>query len=125
MLCGKADAAMFVFPHFLFEKVKVSFKGRRFSMIQRKLQNPLARFQKMNLWKCFEQLCDYWTWCINCKETTGRAALIVRVRAVCVGEINPVQRQITPHTVALYQCYILLMVALSVTKVAECKSIHL
>ena len=80
---------------FLYEEVKVSFKCRRFSMIQAKLHNMLAIFQTMHLWKCLEQQCDKWTCCINSKETTWRAALIGRVRAVCDGEINPVQRQIT------------------------------
>jgi len=64
-------------------------------MIQAKLRNMLATFQTTNLWKCFEQQCDQWTCCINCKETAWRAALIGRVRAVCDGEINAVQRQIT------------------------------
>ena len=88
---------------FLTEKDKVSFKGTRFSMIQAKLHNPLAKFQTAHLWKCFEHWHDHWTCCINSKDTVQRAALIRRVRAVCDGEINPVQRQITPHTVALYQ----------------------
>jgi len=88
-------AAMLLFPHFISEEVKVSFKCRIFSMIQAKLHNMLATFQTTNLWKCFEQQCDQWTCCINCKETAWRAALIGRVRAVCDGEINAVQRQIT------------------------------
>jgi hypothetical protein len=81
-------------------------------MIQAKLQNMLSKFQTMHLWKYFGQRYDNWACCINTKDTTWRAALIRRVRAVCDGEINPVQRQITPYTVALYQCYILLKGAL-------------
>ena len=97
---------------FLSKHVKVSYKGRRFSMIQAKLQNVLATFQTMHLSKCFEQRYDHWTCCINSKETIQRAALIRSVRAVCYGEINPVQRQITPHTVSLYQWYMFLNGAL-------------
>lgn len=81
-------------------------KGTRFSMIQAKLHNMLAKFQTMHLWKCFVQWCDHWTCCINTTETVQRATLIRRVRAVCDGEINPVHRQITPHTVALYQWHV-------------------
>ena len=81
-------------------------------MIQAKLQNMLPKFQTTHLWKCFGQLYDNWACCINTKETTWRAALIGRVTAVCDGEINLVQRQITPYMLFLYQCYILLKGAL-------------
>ena len=50
---------------FLSEHVKVSYKGRRFSLIQTKLQNMLAMFQTVHLSKCFEQRYDHWTCCIN------------------------------------------------------------
>jgi hypothetical protein len=90
----------------------MSFNGGKFSMTQAKLQNTLSNFQTTHLWKCFGQRYDNWACCINSKETAWRAALIRRVMAVCDGEINPVQRQITPYTVPLYLCYILLNGAL-------------
>jgi hypothetical protein len=65
VLCGKAVAAMWPFPHFLSEKVKVTFKDRRFSMVQGELQNMLAKFQTLNMWKCFGPRYDHWSCCIN------------------------------------------------------------
>jgi hypothetical protein len=90
---------------FVSEKVKVSFKGRRFSMIQAKLQNTFAEFQTLHLWKCFEQRYDHWTCCISSKGATWRAALIRKLRAVCAGKINPLQTQITPYGSSLPVLY--------------------